>query len=73
MLKQCGVEVDGFKLGVITGFGPGEEDDGDAFVVAPDGSRAGLVWEVAPEPYFQQVMAPDDERWGVIPLIGLLP
>jgi len=38
---------------------------GDAFVVAPDGSRAGLVWEVIEPPCFQEVMAPDANRWGV--------
>lgn len=59
------VEVEGFKLGVITEFGPGHHDDGDAFVVAPDNSRAGLVWEIVEEPYFEQASAPDDTRWGV--------
>lgn len=37
-----GVEVDGFRLGMITDFESSPED-GDAFVVAPDGDRAGLV------------------------------
>jgi len=31
---------------------------GDAFVVAPDGSQAGLVWEVIEPPCFQEVMGP---------------
>jgi len=59
------VEVDGFKLGVITAIGPSQDDAGDAFVVAPDGSRAGLVWEVVDEPYFEEVGAPEPGRWGV--------
>jgi hypothetical protein len=63
------VEIDGFKLGMIAGFG-GEwssDDgmDGDAFVVAPDNSRCGLVWEVGGSPPFEGVCAPDASRWGV--------
>jgi hypothetical protein len=37
------VEVDGFTFGVITDFEAEPASDGDAFVVAPGGSRAGLV------------------------------
>jgi hypothetical protein len=37
--------VDGFTLGKITDFEAEPSDYGDAFVIAPDGSRAGLVWE----------------------------
>jgi hypothetical protein len=58
-------EVDGFRLGKITDFEAEPTDDGDAFVVAPDGSRAGLVWEISTEPYFSEIMPPDQERWGV--------
>jgi hypothetical protein len=59
-----GAEVDGFQLGMISGMG--SHTIGDAYVVAPDGSRAGLVWESETvEPYFQQVMAPEPHRWGV--------
>lgn len=58
------VDVEGFKLGVITDLG-GADDCGDAFVVAPDNSRAGLVWEVFTPTYFQEVMPPDAVRWGV--------
>jgi hypothetical protein len=39
-------------------------DGGDAFVVAPDGSRAGLVWEVGTGA-LQEILPPDAERWGV--------
>jgi hypothetical protein len=39
--------------------------DGDAYVVAPDGSRAGLVWRSGCAPYFEEVLAPDEGRWGV--------
>lgn len=64
------VEVDGFKLGMICGFGGdwsnGDGMDGDAFVVAPDNSRCGLVWDVGSnnDP-FEEVCVPDPNRWGV--------
>ena len=59
------VEVDGFKLGIITELEPGD-DGGDAFVVAPDGSRAGLVWEIFTPTYFREILPPDEGRWGVL-------
>jgi len=59
-------EVDGFQLGMITDFEAQPDTSGDGFVVAPDGSRAGLVWESeVEEPYFSQVLPPDSSRWGV--------
>lgn len=57
--------TDGWCLGTITEFeDPAGCDGGDAFVVAPDGSRAGLVWEVGTGP-LQEILPPDAERWGV--------
>jgi hypothetical protein len=61
----AGVEVEGFRLGVVTEFGPGNDDAGDAFVMAPDGSRAGLVWEVGKAPAVSEVLGFEAERWGV--------
>jgi hypothetical protein len=59
-------EVDGFRFGMITDFVAQPSTHGDAFVVAPDNSRAGLVWESeVAEPYFDECLAPDDRRWGV--------
>ena len=58
-----GVEVDGFRLGTISALGP--DDCGDAFVVAPDGSRAGLVWEVGDSREVREVSGFEPERWGV--------
>jgi hypothetical protein len=52
--------VDGFTLGKITDWEAEPCETGDAFVIAPDGSRAGLVWEVCDPPYFQEVMPIED-------------
>ena len=54
--------TEGWKIGAITEFI--EEDYGDAYVVAPDGSRAGLVWAVGPGE-FESVCEPSPGRWGV--------
>ena len=57
--------TDGWCLGTITEFeDPKGCTAGDAFVIAPDGSRAGLVWEVGSEA-LQEILPPDAERWGV--------
>jgi hypothetical protein len=60
------VAVDGFQFGTISDF-EAEEDPtaGDAFVVAPDASRAGLVWERASEPYVREIFPLEPDRWGV--------
>jgi hypothetical protein len=59
------VLVDGFTLGKITDWKAASCETADAFVIAPDGSRAGLVWEVCDPPYFQEVVPIDADRWGV--------
>ena len=59
------VVVGGFTFDKITDFEHEICDEGDAFVVAPDNSRAGLVWEISEKSYFQEISAPDAERWGV--------
>jgi hypothetical protein len=66
--------VDGFRFGMITDFIAQPDTSGDAFVVAPDNSRAGLVWESeVSEPYFDEVTPPDDGRWGVWAVGSALP
>jgi len=58
-------EKEGFSFGVITE--PNGETPaswGDAFVVAPDGSRAGIVWQAEGEPA-PIVCPPTPGRWGV--------
>lgn len=59
------VVVDGFTFGKISDFDAQPSAEGDAFVVAPDNSRAGLVWEVSEESYFQEVCPLEPDRWGV--------
>ena len=57
--------TDGWCLGAITDFeDPKGCSGGDAFVVAPDGSRADLLWDVGSEP-MQEILPPDPDRWGV--------
>ena len=59
------VVVEGFTLGKISDFESEPSNEGDAFVIAPDGSRAGLVWEVFETAYFNEVCSPERDRWGV--------
>ena len=60
-----GSEKDGFVFGVITD-STGDEPAswGDAYVVAPDGSRAGIVWRME-GPEMHVVFPPEPGRWGV--------
>ena len=57
-----GSDKDGFVFGVITD--PTGATWGDAYVVAPDGSRAGIVWSLE-GPESEIVIPPDPIRWGV--------
>ena len=59
------VAVDGFVLGMITDFEAAESSEGDAFVVAPDNRRAGLVWEIGNDQQFAEVCPLERDRWGV--------
>ena len=57
--------TDDWCFGAITEFESAEGCEwGDGFVVAPDGRRAGIVWEVG-EGDLQTVLPPDKSRWGV--------
>jgi len=57
--------TDGWCFGAITEFiDPDGCREGDGFVEAPDGSRAGLVWSVgnfSPK----EISPPQKSRWGV--------
>jgi hypothetical protein len=58
-------ETDRWFYGAITEFiDPEGCSDGDGYVVAPDGSRAGLVWDIGTRKA-QEISPPDKERWGV--------
>lgn len=66
-------ETDGWCFGAITEFESDTGcDSGDGFVVAPDGSRAGIVWEVGAGD-LQSICSPDDSRWGVYAVWFPLP
>src|SRR5271166_6486088 len=57
------VVVDGFTFGKISDFDAEPCTEGDAFVVAPDNSRGGLVWEISDNSYFQEIYPADSDRW----------
>ena len=60
---------DGYCYGAITDFLHFDSKDGctigDGFVEAPNGSRAGISWEVHSEAKYSVIDAPDESRWGV--------
>ncbi|MFN0278801.1 MAG: 3-deoxy-8-phosphooctulonate synthase [Pyrinomonadaceae bacterium] len=57
--------TDGWCLGAITEYlDPDGCDSGDAYVVAPDGTRAGLVWDVGAGDV-TEICPPDELRWGL--------
>jgi len=58
------IVVEGFSLGFITGIDSGEATDGDAFVIAPDNSRSGLVWELSDKDTFAEICPIEKDRWG---------
>jgi hypothetical protein len=58
-------ETDGWYYGAITEFEDSDGcESGDGYVLAPDGSRAGIVWNVGQRD-LETVCAPDESRWGV--------
>jgi hypothetical protein len=59
------VVVEGFTFGKITDFEAEPCRQGDAFIVAPDNSRAGLVWEVTNKVSLTEISPLEPSRWGV--------
>lgn len=57
--------IDGWVFGTITDYeNPAGCEWGDAFVIAPDGTRAGIAWQVGD--FSPQVVSPPEKgRWGV--------
>lgn len=49
------------------------DDCGDAWVRAPDGTVAGLIWKTGDPPYFKVSSEPDDLRWGTFAVQLPLP
>src|SRR5687768_1708708 len=64
--------LEGFRLGLITDFGS-DFTEGDAFVVAPDGSRAGLVWQISDAVSVSELSPLTADRWGVWAVTFVLP
>ena len=62
-------EVEGFIYGEITDHFDFDEEEGctfgDGFVQAPDGTRAGIIWELSDEPCLSICIEPEKNRWGV--------
>lgn len=64
-------ETDGFIFGAISDFLEPDSEEGcttgDGYVQAPDGSRAGIVWQIYPngEKRFTILSESDEKRWGV--------
>jgi hypothetical protein len=58
-------ETEGWRYGAISAFEDAQnEEEGDGFIIAPDGSRAGVAWAID-TPDFYMIMPPDEGRWGV--------
>ena len=58
-------ETNGWIFGCITEFlEEGGCNNGDGYVQAPDGSRAGLIWDVG-NSKLGVVNKPDESRWGI--------
>lgn len=54
-------ELEGFVFGTTAL----QESGGAGFLVAPDGTRAGIQWEVAESPFIMRVEPPGQDHWGV--------
>jgi hypothetical protein len=61
--------VEGFELGMYVSYG----DCGDAWVSAPDGSIATLIWETGEPAYVKVSIVPSFDRWGTFAVQLPLP
>lgn len=66
-------EKDGFIFGTITDpCSDTPQRCGDAYLIAPNGARAGILWDVGVgSPHMSG--APDDDRWGICQLFFAHP
>lgn len=53
-------QAEGFELGMFVSY----DECGDAWVRAPGGGIAGLIWATGSPEYFRVVIEPDTARWG---------
>ena len=49
------------------------DERGDAWVKAPDGSIATLIWQTGEPSYFEVTIEPDETRWGTFTVQLPLP
>ena len=61
--------LDGFELGMFVA----SDERGDAWVKAPDGSIATLVWQTGEPSYFEDTIEPNETRWGTFTVQLPLP
>jgi hypothetical protein len=61
--------ADGFEMGMFVSYG----DCGDAWVIAPDGRPASIVWETSSPSYFRTLIEPNEYRWGTFAVALPLP
>lgn len=55
----------GWIYGAITQYeGVTPHEEGDGYVIAPDGSRAGIAWATNTGDFYE-ISGPEKERWGV--------
>lgn len=60
-----GSSLDGWAYGAITAYETLKpQTEGDGFVIAPDGRRAGIAWATDTADFYE-ICPPDSERWGV--------
>lgn len=67
----------GWCYGAITDFLSPDDPRGctigDGFVQAPDGTRAGVLWELGESPTYNVISEADGQRWGVYHFIVAEP
>ena len=66
-----GVTVDGWRLGLITDSIDTDDTAGDAYLIAPDGRRAGLVWRIEQPSWFVELLGPEPNRFGVFEVAAM--
>lgn len=55
-------ETDGFVFGLVTPLGA---EPGAGFLQGPDGTRAGIQWELSESPFIMRLEGPSGDGWGL--------